>query len=117
MPIQENAEPLSESDVKKKQIDWKVLAKESCFIHLIQQKKKFVIQATVFFLLFYFSLPISTSYFTFLNYKVYGPFNYAYLFAISQFIMTWALCGVYSRRAVQFDILAEQMKNIYNDKG
>jgi uncharacterized membrane protein (DUF485 family) len=63
----------------------------------------------IFFFVFYFTLPISISYFTFLNEKAIGSLNWAYVFAFAQFAMTWALCLIYAKRANQFDAQAEQL--------
>ncbi len=36
---------------------------------------------------------------------VFGKVNGAYLFALSQFIMTWVLCGMYVRVARRWDAM------------
>lgn len=54
---------------------------------------------TVFFLLFYFALPILTSYTDVLNHPAIGPITWAWVFAFAQFVMTWVLCILYSRKA------------------
>jgi uncharacterized membrane protein (DUF485 family) len=91
-------------------VNWEQVAQSSDFRELIKTKKKFIIPYVIFFMVFYFTLPISTSYFTILNDKVIGSLNWAYLFAFAQFIMTWVLCLIYVKKANQFDKAVEQVK-------
>jgi len=95
---------------KQDQIDWKGIANSSEFKQLLSNKKKFVIPWVLFFLVFYYTLPICTSYFTFLNEKAIGSLNWAYLFAFAQFLMTWTLCLIYARKANQFDESVAKIK-------
>ncbi|MBW4840270.1 MAG: DUF485 domain-containing protein [Paenibacillaceae bacterium] len=80
------------------------------FKTLISRKKKFIIPLTVFFLLFYFALPIMTSYSEVLNRPAIGPISWAWVFAFAQFVMTWALCILYSRVARRFDRLVDDIR-------
>lgn len=80
------------------------------FKTLISRKKRFIIPSTVFFLLFYFALPIMTSYSEVLNQPAIGPISWAWLFAFAQFVMTWALCILYSRVARKFDRLVDEIR-------
>ncbi|MGG6311850.1 DUF485 domain-containing protein [Paenibacillus macerans] len=77
---------------------------------LLSRKKRFIIPATVFFLLFYFALPILTSYSDVLNRPAIGPISWAWVFAFAQFVMTWALCIIYSRVASRFDRMVDEIK-------
>ncbi|MBN3555393.1 DUF485 domain-containing protein [Fictibacillus nanhaiensis] len=79
------------------------------FQQLMTEKKRFIIPMTVFFLLFYFSLPILTAYTDVLNQRAIGDITWAWIFAFAQFIMTWALCMIYTKRAKRFDELAEKV--------
>lgn len=85
------------------------------FKQLMTKRKKFIIPYTVFFLAFYFLLPICTSYTTFLNQPAIGDISWVWLFAFAQFLMTFVLCIVYVRRAGKFDdeaneIIADQLE-------
>ena len=62
------------------------------------------------FLLFYFALPILTSYTDVLNHPAIGPITWAWVFAFAQFVMTWVLCILYSRKAAQFDRMVDDIK-------
>lgn len=86
------------------------ITEHETFHQLMREKNRFIIPAIIFSLIFYFALPILTSYSTVLNTKVVGDITWAWMFAISQFIMTWTLCVLYSRRARKFDALVKQLK-------
>jgi uncharacterized membrane protein (DUF485 family) len=89
--------------------DYSAIARSSSFRTLLAEKKKFIIPVTIFFFCFYFALPILTSYSTILNNKFIGDITWAWVFAFLQFIMTWALCILYSKKAARFDQLAEEV--------
>lgn len=83
------------------------IEKSTKFKALMQEKKRFIIPLTVFFLLFYFSLPILASYTTILNNPAIGSITWAWILALAQFIMTWTLCIMYVKKAAQFDKKAD----------
>jgi len=86
---------------------WNRVAQTDDFKKLLAAKKSFVLPATIFFVLYYFALPISVGYFTaFVQRKVWGPVNIAYLFALSQFIVAWIIAYLYVRAAREFDARA-----------
>jgi uncharacterized membrane protein (DUF485 family) len=80
------------------------------FKTLISRKKRFIVPMTVFFLIFYFALPILTSYSKVLNAPAIGPISWAWVFAFAQFVMTWALCIIYSKKSSQFDRMVDEIK-------
>ncbi|MGB7751559.1 MAG: DUF485 domain-containing protein [Candidatus Acidiferrales bacterium] len=83
---------------------WNRVAQTDDFKKLLAAKKAFVVPATIFFVLYYFALPISVGYFpAFVQRKVWGPVNIAYLFALSQFIVAWVIAYLYVRAARGFD--------------
>ncbi|TKC14929.1 DUF485 domain-containing protein [Robertmurraya kyonggiensis] len=92
-----------------KQIDYVQIASSKKFKELLSSKKKFIVPLTIFFLVFYFALPLLTSYSTVLNYKAVGDISWAWVFAFAQFIMTWVLCTVYVKKANLFDNLANEI--------
>ena len=79
------------------------------FKALKKRKTKFILPITIFFLLFYISLPILTSYTTILNGPAIGDITWVWVFALAQFIMTWALCMIYVSKANSFDREAERI--------
>ncbi|AGA22725.1 DUF485 domain-containing protein [Bacillus subtilis subsp. subtilis] len=91
--------------------DYKQIAATPSFQAFLKQKRAFIVPSAIFlFLFFYFSLPVLTSYFTFLNAPAIGAVSWAWLFAIAQFAMTWILSTVYSRRAAHFDKYVSALK-------
>lgn len=88
-------------------IDWEEIASEPDFRQLIQAKRNFIIPATLFFLVYYFSFLVFVGYFPKLaETNVVGKINVAYLVALSEFVMTWILVFLYVKRAGFFDRLA-----------
>ncbi|EPY09103.1 hypothetical protein PAALTS15_01717 [Paenibacillus alvei TS-15] len=85
------------------------IAKSDNFRKLIRTKKAFIIPFTIFFLCFYFALPILTSYTDILNYSFYGSITWAWVFAFLQFVMTWAFCMIYYKKASKFDKASDQI--------
>ena len=84
--------------------DWTVLERTPEFRALVRAKRRFVIPASVFFVAYYFALPILVGYWPeAMRRPVVGRINVAYLFALSQFVMAWGLMAAYVRRARVFD--------------
>ena len=80
------------------------------FKALVAAKLRFIVPATVFFLVYYFALPVLVGYAPqAMATKVFGVVNVAYLFALSQFFMAWALAAFYLRAAGRFDAMAAQV--------
>jgi len=91
--------------------DYTAIVQSTSFQTLLSEKKKFIIPITIFFFCFYFALPIMTSFSTVLNNKFIGSITWAWVFAFLQFVMTWGLCMLYSRKAAKFDDLAQKVIN------
>ena len=83
---------------------WDKVAAMDEFKQLLKKKAAFVIPATIFFIVYYFLLPISVGYFPqFMQKTVIGPLNIAYVFALSQFFVSWGIAWLYVRAARGFD--------------
>jgi uncharacterized membrane protein (DUF485 family) len=90
--------------------DWEKLAATAEFKALLKAKARFVVPATVFFIVYYFSLPLLVGYAPeLMARKVFGVVNIAYLFALSQFFMAWLLAWAYVRAAGRFDRMARDV--------
>jgi len=88
-------------------VDWERLASSDRFRNLLKAKRRFVVPAMIFFILYYFALPALIGYARpFMETRVLGPVNLAYLFALSQFFMAWIVAGLYVRAAARFDRMA-----------
>ncbi len=90
--------------------NWERIAAADDFKALLRAKRRFIIPATLFFLLYYFALPYLVGYHTaFMQRKVWGEMNLAYLFALSQFFMAWMLAAVYVIVASRWDRRARKI--------
>ena len=84
---------------------WDRVSEMDEFRLLLLAKAGFVVPATIFFIAYYFALPILVGYApAFMSKKIWGPVNLAYLFALSQFFMAWALAALYVKAAKKFDM-------------
>jgi len=91
---------------------WERVAAMAEFKALLAAKLKFIVPATIFFLVYYFTLPILVGYAPHLmETKVLGVVNLAYVFALSQFFMAWILAALYLRAAGRFDEMAKEVVN------
>jgi uncharacterized membrane protein (DUF485 family) len=91
--------------------DWKAIDADPRFQELHRRKSLFLWSLMVFSLLFYFLLPIGAGYFQdVFKMKVWGPINVGILFALSEFVVAWAIAFLYARRAnTVFDPMAARI--------
>lgn len=88
--------------------DWDNVAAMAEFKKLLASKRKFIIPATIFFVVYYFTLPVLVGYApSFMDRRVFGVLNIAYLFALSQFFMAWTIAALYVRVARKWDLQAK----------
>jgi uncharacterized membrane protein (DUF485 family) len=98
------------ADEDRDVVDWQRLAATSEFKALLKAKARFVVPATIFFIVYYFSLPLLVGYApALMARKVFGVVNVAYLFALSQFLMAWLIAWGYVRAAARFDRMARDV--------
>src|SRR5256714_10891094 len=91
-------------------IDWEKLAASERFRDLLKAKRRFIIPAMIFFVVYYFALPILIGYARpFMEKRVLGPVNLAYLFALSQFFMAWIIAALYVPATARFDRMAKEV--------
>jgi uncharacterized membrane protein (DUF485 family) len=87
--------------------DWDRVAAMTEFKTLLARKRRFIIPATIFFIAYYFALPVLVGYAPgLMDRRVVGVVNLAYLFALSQFFMAWIIAALYVRVAMKWDVLA-----------
>jgi uncharacterized membrane protein (DUF485 family) len=90
---------------------WQAVAATPEFRSLLRSRRRFVIPATIFFIMFYLALPISVGWFPKeMSRPVLGPLTLAYCFAFSQFAMAWILLAIYLRRSLGFDVRAARIR-------
>src|SRR5512134_3457653 len=98
------------ADEDRDVVDWQRLAATAEFKSLLKAKARFVVPATIFFIVYYFSLPLLVGYAPeLMATKVFGVINIAYLFALSQFLMAWLIAWAYVRAAARFDRMARDV--------
>jgi uncharacterized membrane protein (DUF485 family) len=96
---------------------WDRIAASREFNDLMATKKTFIVPAFIFFVVYYFALPVLVGYAPeFMDTKVIGNVNLAYLFALSQFFVAWIIAALYVKAANNFDRLAKDILD-KSDKG
>ena len=85
-------------------VDWGRVTQLPEFRAMVRAKLRFIIPAVIFFVVYYFALPVLVGYAPgLMSKRVIGVVNIAYLFALSQFFMAWIIAALYLRAAARFD--------------
>ena len=85
-------------------VDWSRVTQLPEFRAMVRAKLRFIIPAVIFFVVYYFALPVLVGYAPgLMSKRVIGVVNIAYLFALSQFFMAWIIAALYLRAAAKFD--------------
>jgi len=93
-------------------INWQAIDNDPRFQKLHAKKVAFLTTLMVISIFYYFLLPIGAAYFTDLfKMKVFGVVNFGILFALSEFIVAWAIAGYYTVKAKEFDAMAQELIN------
>lgn len=109
---------LSQATKPTEKSQWDRVAEMDEFRLLLLAKVGFVVPATIFFIAYYFALPILVGYFpSFMDRKVWGPVNIAYLFALSQFFVSWIIAFLYVRAAKRFDEYGARIMQRLEEEG
>ena len=89
---------------------WSRIYESPPYRSLVSQKARVITVMTVFFLAYYFALPLLVAYWPdLMARRVWGSVNWAYLFAFSQFLMAWGVAYAYMRYASRFDRMAQSI--------
>ncbi len=99
-------------------LEWGAIVADPRFQVLHKKKQAFLAGLMIFSVFFYFLLPIGAAYFPALySIKVWGPINVGLLFALSQFVVAWAIAFYYSWRANnEFDAMARELVTDFEKK-
>jgi uncharacterized membrane protein (DUF485 family) len=98
---------------KEDSIPYERLIQTEEFADLIKRKKAFIIPTTIFFLIFYFTLPILAAYTKVLHTEVLGTITGAWIFAGLQFLLVW-ICGfIYIKKSENYDNMAKAILQKY----
>ena len=91
--------------------DWDAIATREEFRRLRREQVRFIVPAMVFFVVYYFALPILVGFAPeLMEREVIGYVNLAYLFALSQFFMAWTIAFLYVRAARRWDEAAREIR-------
>ncbi len=104
-----NSDSLAKTNHAASSTDYSRIVQSRSFQELLRQKRAFILPMTIFFLVFYFALPVITAYSDVLNKEAIGSISWAWVFAFAQFIMTWTLCILYTKKASKFDKTVESI--------
>lgn len=98
------------ADEERGVINWEAIAASARFRELLRAKRRFIVPAMIFFIIYYFALPALVGYARpWMEKRVIGAVNLAYLFALSQFFMAWIIAALYVRAANKFDKMAKDV--------
>lgn len=94
-------------DEDRDSVDWQAIEASLAYRELIAAKRRFIIPATVLFVVYYFALPLAVGFLPGLMQRpLFGVLNVAYVFALSQFVMAWTIAVWYLRTAGRWDRMA-----------
>lgn len=98
------------TEAVKSSSQWDRIAASQQFKDLMATKKMFIVPAFIFFVVYYFLLPVLVGYApAFMSTKVAGNVNIAYIFALSQFFVAWIIAALYVKAANDFDRLSKDI--------
>ena len=104
------------ADEDRDAADWDGIAGDADFKKLLADKARFIVPASVFFIVYYFALPVLVGWFPDLMKTKVGSVNIAYLFALSQFFMAWIVAGFYVVKAAGWDKSAAGLLAKFNKR-
>ena len=92
-------------------VDWDAIIRDSRFQSLHRRKSLFLWGLMALSVVYYFLLPVGAAYYQDLfKIRVWGVVNVGLLFALSEFVVAWAIALIYSRKASQeFDRMAREI--------
>ncbi len=91
------------ADEERGAANWDAIAADPDFKKLLKAKAGFIVPMTIFFLIYFFALPVMVGWFPALMKTKIGSVNFAYLFAFSQFFMAWIVAALYVSKASGWD--------------
>jgi uncharacterized membrane protein (DUF485 family) len=81
-------------------VDWQAVERSPEFQALVARKRRFVLGATIFFLVYYSAFILLCGYEPgFMGESVYEGLTVGYVLALTQFVMVWVLGFWYLRKA------------------
>ena len=101
---------------KEKTIAYDNLIQTEEFKDLLQRKKSFIIPTTIFFLLFYFTLPLLAAYTKLLHTELIGPISGVWIFAALQFLVVWTCGFIYIKKSEKYDNLSKEILQKFREE-
>ena len=98
------------------EVPYTSLIETSDFKGLIKRKKAFILPMTIFFFVFYFSLPILAAYTNVLKSNAIGHITWAWVFALLQFVLVWVSGFVYMKKSEKYDQDIEDLLTKYEEE-
>lgn len=91
---------MSVSPAPSSRIDWEAVERAPEFQELVKRRRRFVLPATIFFLVWYLGFIALAGYAPdFMGESIYEGFTVGYLLALTQFVMVWWLATWYIRKS------------------
>ncbi|HVL94965.1 MAG TPA: DUF485 domain-containing protein [Solirubrobacteraceae bacterium] len=88
------------ADGPQQQVDWEAIERSPEFQELVKRRRKFVVPATIFFLVWYLGFILLAGYAeSFMAERIYQGLTVGYVLALTQFLMVWVLAWMYLRKA------------------
>lgn len=83
-----------------RRIDWQAVERTPEFQELVTRRRRWVVPATIFFLVWYLGFIVLAGYAPgFMGESIYEGFTVGYLLALTQFVMVWVLAIWYVRKS------------------
>lgn len=100
-------------------VDWRAVERTPEFRELVSARRKFVVPATIFYLVWYLAFIALAGYAPdFMAESVYEGLTVGYVLALTQFLMVGVLGIMYLRRAQRtFDPLADKVAEMVAARG
>lgn len=94
-------------DFKQAEVPYQELVQTEEFQTVVKQKRAFILPVTIFFLTFYFLLPILAAYTNILKRQAIFGITWAWVYALMQFVVVWVGGIVYVKKSEKYDNLAK----------
>ncbi|MGM0878239.1 MAG: DUF485 domain-containing protein [Bacillota bacterium] len=108
--------PLKTSTIHEEHVlesPYRQLIETEEFKDLLQKKKSFIVPVTLFFLTFYFALPILAAYTDVLKGEAFLNITWAWVYALLQFVVVWIGGFVYLKKSEKYDKMAQNILTTY----
>lgn len=99
-----------------REIQYRKLIETEEFKDLLQKKKAFIVPVTLFFLTFYFVLPVLAAYTDVLKGEAFLNITWAWVYALLQFAVVWIGGIVYIKKSAKYDKMAKNILTKYREE-